>query len=493
MRVSNAKVHREICVLFLLLSGKPYDLKKKHTIIQARRKKIMKKVLSTVLVIGMVASLLAGCGASKTESSDAATAETTEAVESTEVAEEATEETEATAEPASDVKVGVILVGDETEGYTKAHIDGIIAATKNAGLADSNVLWKYNVPESDDCYAAAKELVANGCTLIISNSYGHQDYMAEAAEEFTDVSFVAMTGDYAAISGLDNYYNAFTDVYESRFVSGVIAGMKIAQLVEEDKIPESGYDADKNVRIGYVGAFPYAEVVSGYTAFFLGIKSVYPQVAMEVTYTNSWFDIEAEGAAAESLMADGCVVIGQHADSTGAPTAVQTAQEKNEAVVYSVGYNVDMLSVAKTAALTSATNEWAVYYTELLQAFSNGEAVPQDWSEGYADSAVGITELGESCAEGTAEKVAEIEAALKDGTLHVFDTTTFTVAGEAITSSPVDLSYFDYSSGSPVCVYQGETVEAIATDANGGTYFDESSFRAAPYFSLRIDGITELN
>ncbi|HOO28145.1 MAG TPA: BMP family ABC transporter substrate-binding protein, partial [Lachnospiraceae bacterium] len=304
----------------------------------------MKKILSTLLAMGMAVSLLAGCGSTSTaESSD-----TSAAAESTEAAEESTEETEAAEEPAadtaeeeteaaSDVKIGVILVGDETEGYTKAHIDGITTAGQNVGLADSNILWKYNVPESDDCYAAAKELVANGCTLIISNSYGHQDYMAEAAEEFPDVSFVAMTGDYAAISGLDNFYNAFTDVYESRYVSGVVAGMKIAELAEADLIPESGYDADHNVKIGYVGAFPYAEVVSGYTAFFLGIKSVYPDVSMEVTYTNSWFDIEAEGAAAESLMADGCVVIGQHADSTGAPTAVQTAQDKNGAVVYSVG------------------------------------------------------------------------------------------------------------------------------------------------------------
>ncbi len=438
----------------------------------------MKKVLSALLVMGMTVSLLAGCGTEKKESGASGNSEAASATEA--------------AESATDAKIGVILVGDETEGYTKAHIDGIEEAADSLGISADNIIWKYSVPESDDCFTAAEELVANGCTLIISNSYGHQDYMAEAAEEYPDVDFVAMTGDYAAISGLDNFYNAFTDVYEARYVSGVVAGMKIAELVKDGKVPDSGYDADGNVKIGYVGAYPYAEVVSGYTAFFLGIKSVYPQVSMEVSYTNSWFDIEAEGAAAESLMADGCVVIGQHADSTGAPTAVETAQDKNGSVAYSVGYNIDMLDVAPKAALTSATNVWSVYYTELFKAFINGDEIPQDWSEGYDDGSVAITALGDSCAEGTADKVAEVEAALKAGTLHVFDTSTFTVEGKTVTTAPVDLSYYDYSTGDAVLVHQGDTVEAIATDDNGVSYFDESDFRAAPYFSLRIDGITEL-
>ena len=318
-----------------------------------------------------------------------------------------------------------------------------------------------------------------------------------------------MTGDYAAISGCDNFYNAFTKVYESRYVSGVVAGMKIAELVKEDKIPATGYDADGNVKVGYVGAYPYAEVVSGYTAFYLGIKSVYDKVAMEVSYTDSWFDIEGEGAAAESLMADGCVIIGQHADSTGAPSAVQAAQDSSNTVAFSVGYNVDMLDVAKTAALTSATNNWAAYYTTLFKAYEDGKEIPQNWAEGYDADAVAITKLGDSCAEGTAEKVAEVEAALKDGSLHVFDTSKFTVTGKnvkknedngldleiddngAVTSNKIDLSIIDFATGD--VTYKGDTVEAIVKDDNGATYFDESSFRSAPYFQIRIDGITELN
>lgn len=389
-----------------------------------------------------------------------------------------------------DLKIGAILVGDEYEGYTLAHMEGILAAARNLGLDESQIIWKRKIEENASCTTAAEDLFDQGCQIIISNSYGHQDYMNAAAEEFAgeNVAFVAMTGDYAAISGKDNFYNAFTKVFQSRYVSGVVAGMKVAELVENgtispDKTPNN-YTADGKVKIGYVGAFPYAEVVSGYTAFFLGIRSIYPDVEMEVTYTNSWFDISAEAAAGEALVANGCVIVGQHADSTGAPSALQKLL-KAGTVCYSVGYNIDMLEVAPDAALTSPTNGWDKYYTDLFTAVINGEEVPQDWAKGYEYDAVGITPLGASCAPGTAEKVAEVEAALADGSLKVFDVNTFTVGGEPVVSAPVDLSYLDWSQGGTV-VYAGETVEAIVDGA-----FAESEFRAAPYFSLRIDGIIE--
>ena len=276
---------------------------------------------------------------------------------------------------ASEVKIGVILVGDENEGYTYAHIDGVKKAAEAVGIPADNILWKYSIPEDESCYDAAIDLVDQGCTAVFSNSYGHQSFMQQAAEEEPDVQFVSMTGDTAAMSGLDNFSNAFTNIYEARYISGIVAGMKIAELVDAGELSDENYDADGNVMIGYVGAYPYAEVVSGYTAFYLGVKSVYEKVSMEVIYTNSWFDIAAEGEAANSLMADGCVVIGQHADSTGAPTAVQAAHDAGKPV-YSVGYNVDMLGVAPTAALTSATNNWSVYYTEAFKDIVNGEKIP---------------------------------------------------------------------------------------------------------------------
>ncbi len=389
---------------------------------------------------------------------------------------------------AADLKVGVILVGDETEGYTLAHMNGIKAAAANLGLADNQIIWKYKTPEDQTCYDAALDCIGQGCNVIISNSYGHQTYMVLAAEEYPDVTFVSMTGDFAALTGLDNFKNAFTKVYEARYVSGVVAGMKLAELLESgelsaEKQPNS-FDADGNVKIGYVGAFDYAEVVSGYTAFFLGLRSVVPNVAMEVNYTNSWFDIDKEAAAAEALIAKGCVIIGQHADSTGAPAATQKLLDAGN-VCYSVGYNVDMLPTAPTAALTSPTNEWSVFYTELFTMIKNDEAVPADWAKGFDADAVAITDLGVSCAAGTAEKVAEVIAAIKDGSLKVFDTATFTVGGAAVTSAPCDMSFMDWST--MTAIYEGETVEAIVDGA-----FAESEFRSAPYFALRIDGITEI-
>lgn len=374
---------------------------------------------------------------------------------------------------ADGIKVGVILIGDENEGYTEAHITGIKTAAKNLGIADSQILWKYTIGEDQACYDAAADLVNKGCTLVISNSYGHQTYMEQIAAEYPEVSFVAMTGDTAAKSGLSNFSNAFTKVFESRYVSGVVAGMKIAELVKDGKLTDANYDANGNVKVGYVGAYPYAEVVSGYTAFYLGIKSVVPNVAMEVQYTNSWFDLTGEGEAANLLIADGCVIIGQHADSTGAPSATQ-AKLQEGVVCYSVGYNINMLNVAPDAALTSATNNWAVYYEYALKAHMNGEAIVTDWAEGYAKDAVAITTLGPSCAEGTQEAVDAAIASIKNGELKVFDCSKWTVNGQNLTSYDT--------------VWGFEGNEMIKDG-----YFQESELRAAPAFDIRIDGITELN
>jgi basic membrane protein A len=428
----------------------------------------MKKLLALMLALAMVLAL-AACGDSGTTTSGS-----TAAGSATSAADASIDTTPSV--PVDGIKIGCILVGDENEGYTYAHIKGIEEAIEATGIPAENVIMKYSIAEDQTCYDAAIDLVEQGCSLIISNSYSHQSYMQQAASECPDVTFVACTGDTANQSGLSNFKNAFTSVYQSRYVSGVVAGMKIAELVANGELSDKNFDADGNVKIGYVGAYPYAEVVSGYTAFFLGIQSVYPEVSMEVSYTNSWFDITAEGTAAESLMADGCVIIGQHADSTGAPAAVQAAQDAGE-VVYSVGYNIDMLSVAPTAALTSATNNWGVYYTYAFNCLLTGEEIATDWCEGYDAGAVAITDLGSSCAEGTAEKVAEVEAALKNGELNVFDCSTFTVNGEHPTSILVDMDG-DFT---------GDTEGVI------DGVFEESVLRSAPGFTARIDGIIELN
>ena len=422
----------------------------------------MKKFLALLLTLVMALSL-AACGGSDEESTGSPAEDPA-----------ANEESSGSA---ADVKIGLICVHDINSGYDAAHIEGLTAACEELGIdANSQVIFRYNIAEDENCYDAAVDLAEEGCNIIFSDSYGHQSYMLDAAEDYPDVTFVSCTGDMAATSGLDNYKNLFPYTYESRYVSGVVAGMKLKELMDAGTVTDP--------KVGYVGAYPYAEVVCGYTAFLLGIQTQVPEAYMEVQYTNSWYDPVAEGEAANALMARGCVIIGQHADSTGAPAATQKLKDSGK-ICYSIGYNIDMLDTAPTAALTSATNVWKVYYKELFEGAQAG-SIPQDWCKGYEDGAVAITDLGPEVADGTAEKVAEVEAALKDGSLHVFDTSKFTVDGAEVTTAPIDLTYYDFSTGSPVAVYQGETKEAISDG-----YFHEGELRAAPTFALRIDGIIE--
>ena len=435
----------------------------------------MKKFLATILALVMVLSLVA-CG-------DSGTTESKEAAENTPVAAKGVEAVAFDGDKTglnTDIKIGVVLIGDETEGYTAAHMNGLKEAMTTLGIdpAGPNVMWAYMIPEQEVCYDKCKEFANAGCSIIFTNSYGHQSYAQQAASEFPNVQFVSMTGDTAKTAGLNNFANAFTDIYQARYVSGVVAGMKIAELDKEGKIEAKNKTEDGKVKIGYVGAFPYAEVVSGYTAFYLGIKSVYENAWMEVQYTGSWFDLSKENEAAKQLISDGCIIIGQHADSTGAPSACQEALDAGT-TVYCVGYNVDMLAVAPTAALTSPTNVWEVFYEYAFNAVMNGESFDTNWSQGYEADAVKLTPLGESCAPGTQEKVDETIAAIKDGSLHVFDTSKFTVGGETVTSAFATDTDGDFTPDADEAIFDG--------------YYHESYFQAAPSFQLRIDGITELN
>lgn len=440
----------------------------------------MKKLMGILLATSMVFSL-AACGSTADTAASTATASAATAEGSSD-------------NQAPDVKVGAIILGDETEGYSAAHINGIKEAAAELGMSDDQIVWKYKIAEGGVTADAAEDLVGQGCNLIISNSYGHQTYMEEEAEKYPDINFVAMTGDFAAISGLDNFYNAFTAVYQSRYVSGVVAGMKVKDLVESGTLtPETqpdSFTADGKVKIGYVGAYNYAEVVSGYTAFYLGIKSVYENAWMEVQYTGSWFDLSKENEAAKQLISDGCIIIGQHADSTGAPQACQEAL-KSGTTVYSIGYNIDMLATAPDAALTSATNNWGVYYTYAIAQAMRGQKVATNWVGGFDIGAVAITQLGSACAAGTAEKVAEVEKAIHDGTLQVFDTSKFTISTKC-----TDGSYRTDDNGKVLVACATDTDSNFANDTDNAIIdgaYQESYTQSAPSFVLRIDGIKELN
>ena len=419
----------------------------------------MKKILSLVLVLVMVLAL-AACG---TNGDDA---NTTAAADTTTVGNDANTGDNASAN--ADVKLGFIFLHDENSTYDLNFMNGAKEACAALGLSEDQYIFRTNIPEGQECYDAACELADAGCNIIFADSFGHEDYLIQAAQEFPDVQFCHATGTKAHTQGLSNYHNAFAAIYEGRYLAGVAAGLKLNEMIEAGE-----FTADE-AKMGYVGAFTYAEVVSGYTSFYLGAKSVCPSVTMEVTFTGSWYDETAEKEGANKLIANGCKLISQHADSMGAPTACETAGVPN------VSYNGSTVAACPNTFIVSSRINWAPYYEYVANCVKNGENIAADWTGTIATGSVVLTDINEqAAAAGTAEKLAEVQAALEAGTLHVFDVSTFTVGGETLNSYMADVDT------DPEYTPDTEVVE------NG--FFNESVKRSAPYFDLQIDGITLLD
>ena len=417
----------------------------------------MKKLVAVILTLVLALSV-AACAAPAAE--EPATTEGTEAPATTEGTEATTEGTEAPA-----IKVGFIMLHDENSTYDLNFMNAAKEACETLGVES---VFKTNIPEDQSCYEAAAELADAGCNIVFADSFGHEDYIIQAAKEFPKVQFCHSTGTKAHTEGLANYHNAFAAIYEGRFLAGIAAGMKLNAMIE------AGEFKAEEAKIGYVGAFTYAEVISGYTSFFLGARSVCPTATMEVTFTGSWYDETAEKEAANKLINNGCVLISQHADSMGAPTACETAGVPN------VSYNGSTISACPNTFIVSSRIDWAPYYEFVINAVANGETIPADWTGTLATGSVVLTEVNEAAAAaGTADKIAEVKAALEAGTIHVFDTANFTVGGETLTSYMADVN--------TDANYEADT--EVILDG----YFHESEMRSAPYFDLRIDGITLLD
>ena len=401
----------------------------------------MKKILALLLAVVMVAAF-ASCG-DKTTGDDK-------------------DDTKA-----ADFKIGLICLHDENSTYDNNFIQALKSVQKELNLTDDQVLIKTNIGEDDSCYTAAAELVDKGCKVIFADSFGHESYVLQAAKEFKDVQFCHATGTKAHTEKVANFHNAFADIYQGRYLAGVAAGMKLNQMIEEGKIT-----ADKAV-IGYVGAFNYAEVVSGMTSFYLGARSICPSATMKVTYTNSWFDIALEREAALNLINNGCVLISQHADSEGAPKA---CEEKG---VPNVAYNISTISMGPNTALISSKIDWSPYFKLIIEAVQKGEEIPTDKCGTMAEGYVALTELNEKvAAPGTKEKIEEVKAKLESGELKVYDTKNFTVKGEELTTYLADVDD------------AGDFVPE--TEAVKDGEFKESTYRSAPYFDIKyIDGISE--
>lgn len=408
--------------------------------------KLTKKILAVVLSVLFVVGVFAGCSANNANDKD--------------------EKTKSSA--TSDMKVGFIFLHDENSTYDKNFITAADEACKTLGIADENKIYKTNVPEGQECAEAAEDLVDKGCSIIFADSFGHEPYIIEVAKKYPDVQFCHATGTRAHTEGVSNYHNAFASIYEGRYLAGIAAGMKLNQMIENGE-----FDA-KDAKIGYVGAYTYAEVISGYTSFFLGARSVCPSATMEVQFTGSWYDEAAEKEAANTLIANGCKLISQHADSMGAPTACENAGVPN------VSYNGSTVSACPNTFIVSSRINWAPYYEYAIKAVMDGKKIDADWTGTLATNSVLLTDVNEkAAAPGTQKAIDEAKAKLEDGSLQVFDTDTFTVDGKKLDSYKADVDTDDK--------YTPDT-EVIEDGA-----FKESKFRSAPYFDVKIDGIKLLN
>ena len=377
-----------------------------------------------------------------------------------------------------DFKAGFIFLHDENSTYDLNFINAAKEAAANLGMSEDQIVLKTNVPEGQECYEEAMDMADQGCGIVFADSFGHEDYMIQAAQEVPEVQFCHATGTKAHTQGLDNYHNAFASIYEGRFLAGVAAGMKLNEMIANGDITE------EEAKVGYVGAFTYAEVISGFTSFFLGVRHECPSATMEVTFTGSWYDETAEKEGANTLIEDGCVLISQHADSMGAPTACEAAG------VPDVSYNGSTKDAAPNTYIISSKINWAPYFEHAIKCAVAGEPIEVDYTGTLATDSVQLTELNEAvAAEGTAEEIEAVKAALEDGSLHVFDTSAFTVFGEPLTEE-----FMADVDDDPD--YAPDT--AVVSDG----YFHESEYRSAPYFGLfydesgngsPIDGITLLD
>ena len=367
-----------------------------------------------------------------------------------------------------DLKIGFIFLHDENSTYDKNFIDAANRMKTELGLRDDQVILKTNIPEDAKCYTTAKELAEAGCNVVFADSFSHEQFLLQAAEEFPSVRFCHATGTMAHTEDRNNFSNAFASIYEGRYLAGVAAGMKLNEMIESGKIT-----AEQAV-IGYVGAYTYAEVVSGLTSFFLGARSVCPSATMKVQFTGSWYDLALEREAAETLDSQGCVLISQHADSMGAPGY---CEEHN---IPNVSYNGSTVSACPNTFIVSSAIDWTPYFKYIVDCTIKGDRIAADWTGTIQTGSVVLSDVNENAAAaGTVAKLADVKAKLLSGETKVFDTSTFKKGGETLTSYKADVDTDEK--------YTPDT-EVIS---NG--YFHESEYRSAPYFDIQIDGITYLN
>ena len=412
----------------------------------------MKKFLALLLAVVMVFSMaaLVGCGKDTPDDSKDGSDTVSDSAKT----------------DGKKVKIGFIFLHDENSTYDKNFLDAAQAACEATG---AEIVMKKNVPENSAAYEAACDLADAGCSAVFADSFGHESFMLQAAKEYPDVQFCHATGTTAHTEKVANFHNAFASIYEGRYLAGIAAGMKLNEMIEAGTItPEQAV-------IGYVGAFTYAEVISGYTSFFLGVRSVCKSATMKVKFTGSWYDEAKEKEAATALIRnEKCVLISQHADSMGAPTACENENVPN------VSYNGSTVAACPNTFIVSSRIDWTPYMTYMINCVKEGKAIDTDSCYGLKEGAVVLTEVNEkAAAKGTQEAIDAAMKKLEDGSVKVFDIDTFTVGGEKLTSYMADVDT--------------DAEYTPDTEAISDGYFHESEYRSAPYFAVEIDGITLLD
>lgn len=388
----------------------------------------------------------------------------------------------------ADAVVALICLHGENSSYDKNFIDAFKAACEAKGLTEDQYSIVTNIPEEgDDCYNKAVGFASAGYKAVFADSFGHEASMIKAAKEYPDVEFCHATGtgtskaldDDATNDTPDNFHNAFASIYQGRYLAGVAAGLKLKEMYG-DSI------TDEQAKIGYVGAYPYAEVISGYTSFYLGVKSIVSNVTMEVKYTYSWYDELKEKASALALIANGAKLVSGHADSMGVPAA---CKEQNIPNVFYNGTTTD-----STFVIASKIN-WQPYFEIMIDGALGNGVIPKDYCGDLSTNSVQITNLGNAAAAGTQEKLDEVKTQLINGTLNIFDTANFTVKNaKADTSTFSKANNITMDADGKLTAYLADVIDLgdYAGDTNvvENGIFKESSKRSAPYFDIVIDGIT---
>lgn len=340
----------------------------------------MKKLVKIMMVMMAVMALAVGCGGSN-DSKEEAKQEGTEQAASSNEAET----------KADDMTIGFIFIGPIGDGgYTYAHNEGRLELEEKLGV---KTIYKESVPEGPEVEKVLRDMVDQGANAIFATSFGYMDYVEKVAKDYPEVKFLHCSGYKSG----DNFVNYFGRMYEPRFLSGLVAGMKT-----------------KTNKIGYVGAFEIPEVVRGINAFTLGVKAVNPEAEVDVRWTHTWYDPAKEKEAAKALLDAGSDVIAQHQDTAGPQQAAE------EAGAFAIGYNTDSEDKAPKAYMTAPVWNWGVYYVDQVQKMIDGTWTAENKWGGMDEDMVRLSPLTQNAPEEAKAVVAEYEEKIKSGEFKVF-------------------------------------------------------------------------